>query len=110
MIMAFQLHGQPFIAINGGPHFKFTDGISLSVDCSTQEEIDYFWKKLTAGGEEMPCSWLKDKFGVFWQVNPAILGKMLSDTDPAKSGKVMQAMLKMKKIEIELLKKAYAGK
>jgi predicted 3-demethylubiquinone-9 3-methyltransferase (glyoxalase superfamily) len=106
----FELDGQPFMALNGGPLFKFTEAISLFVNCETQAEVDELWENLSAGGQKSRCGWLKDKFGVFWQVNPAILGKMLSDPDPAKSGRVMQAMLKMKKIEIEPLKKAYAGK
>jgi len=107
MTVEFELDGQPFIALNGGPQFKFTEAISLSVDCKTQKEVDEFWAKLSAGGEQGPCGWLKDKYGLSWQVNPAILGEMLSDPDPKKSKRVMQAMLKMKKIEIEGLRKAY---
>jgi predicted 3-demethylubiquinone-9 3-methyltransferase (glyoxalase superfamily) len=107
MTVAFELDGQPFIALNGGPHFKFTEAISFSVDCKTQPEVDEFWGKLSAGGEESQCGWLKDKFGLSWQINPSVLGKMLSDPDPRKSKRVMEAMLKMKKIDIEVLKQAY---
>jgi predicted 3-demethylubiquinone-9 3-methyltransferase (glyoxalase superfamily) len=107
MTVAFELDGQPFIALNGGPHFKFTEAISFSVDCKTQQEVDEFWGKLSAGGEESQCGWLKDKFGLSWQINPSVLGKMLSDPDPRKSKRVMEAMLKMKKIDIEVLKQAY---
>ncbi len=109
MTVVFQLEGQEFLALNGGPQFKFTEAISLSVDCKTQQEVDEFWGKLSAGGEEGPCGWLKDKYGLSWQINPAILGEMLSDPDPQKSGRVMEAMLQMKKIDIEKLKRAYAG-
>ena len=107
MTVEFELDGQRFIALNGGPQFKFTEAVSFSVECGTQEEIDHFCEELSAGGEQGPCGWLKDKFGLSWQVNPAILGKMLSDPDPKRSKRVMQAMLKMKKIDIEGLKKAY---
>jgi len=109
MTVVFQLEGQEFLALNGGPQFKFTEAISLSVDCKTQQEVDEFWEKLSAGGEEGPCGWLKDKYGLSWQINPTILGEMLSDPDPQKSGRVMEAMLQMKKIDIEKLKRAYAG-
>jgi len=108
MTVLFELDGQQFIALNGGPQFKFTEALSLSVSCETQEEVDRFWEKLSAGGEEGPCGWLKDKYGLSWQVNPTILGKMLSDLDPKKSRRVMEAMLKMKKIDIAALKQAYA--
>jgi predicted 3-demethylubiquinone-9 3-methyltransferase (glyoxalase superfamily) len=107
MTVTFELGGQQFIALNGGPHFKFTEAISLSVDCKTQEEVDEFWKRLSAGGEEGQCGWLKDRYGLSWQVNPSILGEMLSDPDPEKSKRVMAAMLKMKKIDIGRLKQAY---
>jgi len=110
MTVTFELDGQEFVALNGGPHFKFTDGISLSVDCKTQEEIDSYWEKLSDGGEEGPCGWLKDKFGLSWQINPTILGEMLGDSDPKKSKRAMEAMLKMKKISIEGLKRAYEGR
>jgi predicted 3-demethylubiquinone-9 3-methyltransferase (glyoxalase superfamily) len=110
MTVEFELDGQPFIALNGGPHFKFTEAISFSVDCETQQEVDEYWAKLSAGGQEGPCGWLKDKFGLSWQVNPRVLGKMLSDPDPAKSKRAMEAMLRMKKIDIAELEKAYAGR
>ena len=107
MTVVFELEGQEFIALNGGPQFKFTEAISFSVSCNTQKEVDEFWEKLSKGGEEGPCGWLKDKYGLSWQINPAILGEMLSDPDPKKSRRVMEAMLKMKKIDIAALKKAY---
>lgn len=107
MTVRFQLEGQEFIALNGGPHFKFTEAISFSVDCKTQPEVDEFWEKLSAGGEEGPCGWLKDKYGLSWQINPTILGEMLNDPDPQKSKRVMQAMLQMKKIDIQALRRAY---
>ena len=110
MTVVFQLDGREFIALNGGPQFKFTEAVSFSVDCRTQQEVDQYWQKLSAGGEEGPCGWLKDKYGLSWQVNPAALGQMLSDPDPAKSKRVMQAMLGMKKIDIEGLKRAYEGR
>ena len=110
MTVAFELDGQEFIALNGGPQFKFTEAISLSVTCTTQEEVDHFWEKLSEGGEQGPCGWLKDKYGLSWQVNPTILGEMLADPDPRKAGRVMEAMLKMKKIDIKVLKQAYEGK
>jgi predicted 3-demethylubiquinone-9 3-methyltransferase (glyoxalase superfamily) len=109
MTVVFELDGQKFVALNGGSHFKFTDGISLSVDCRTQEEVDTYWEKLSEGGEPGPCGWLKDRFGLYWQINPTILSEMLSDPDPKKSKRVMEAMLKMKKISIEGLKRAYKG-
>ena len=107
MTVEFQLDGQDFIALNGGPHFKFTEAISFSVDCETQEEVDHFWEKLSAGGEKSRCGWLKDKYGLSWQVNPRVLGEMLGDKDPEKAKRVMEAMLKMDKIDIAALKKAY---
>ena len=107
MTVTFQLEGQEFIALNGGPQFKFTEAISFSVDCKTQEEVDELWEKLSAGGEEGPCGWLKDKYGLSWQINPTVLGEMLSDPDPEKSQRVMKAMLQMKKIDIKTLKQAY---
>jgi predicted 3-demethylubiquinone-9 3-methyltransferase (glyoxalase superfamily) len=110
MTVAFLLDGQEFIALNGGPHFKFTEGISLLVACRTQAEIDRYWDKLVEGGEPGPCGWLKDKFGLSWQVNPTVLGEMLGDPDPGKAKRVMEAMLQMKKIDIEGLKKAYEGR
>lgn len=111
MTVQFRLDGQEFIALNGGPHFTFNESISFSVDCKTQEEVDEYWTKLTAdGGEEGPCGWLKDRFGLSWQINPSILGKMLSDPDPQKAKRTMEAMLKMKKIDIAELQRAYDGR
>ena len=107
MTVVFELEGQEFIALNGGPQFKFTEAISFSVNCETQKEVDQFWEKLSQGGEEGPCGWLKDRYGLSWQINPVILGEMLSDPDPKKSRRVMEAMLNMKKIDIAALKKAY---
>ena len=104
MTVDFNLNGQPFIGLNGGPHFKFTEAVSFTIPCDTQEEIDFYWEKLTAGGEEGPCGWLKDKFGLSWQVVPTILPKLLKD--PEKSGRVMNAFMKMKKFDIEELKNA----
>jgi predicted 3-demethylubiquinone-9 3-methyltransferase (glyoxalase superfamily) len=109
MTAKFRIEGQELIALNGGPHFKFTEAISFSVDCKTQKEVDELWEKLTKDGEEQPCGWLKDKYGLSWQINPTVLGEMLNDPDPVKSQRVMQAMLQMKKIDIETLKRAYAG-
>src|SRR6267378_7779044 len=101
MTMEFQLEGQNFVAINGGPHFKFTEAISFVVDCDTQEEVDYFWEKLTAdGGQESQCGWLKDKFGVSWQIVPTVLPELFQAKDPEKLQRVMKAMLQMKKIDI----------
>ena len=107
MTVTFQLEGQEFIALNGGPQFKFTEAISFSVDCKTQEEVDELWEKLSEGGEEGPCGWLKEKYGLSWQINPTVLGEMLSDPDPEKSQRVMKAMLQMGKIDIKTLKQAY---
>jgi predicted 3-demethylubiquinone-9 3-methyltransferase (glyoxalase superfamily) len=105
--VSFELDGQEFTALNGGPNFKFTEAISFFVSCETQAEVDELWEKLTAGGEEIQCGWLKDKYGLSWQIVPTALGKLLGDPDPVKSQRVMQAMLKMKKIEIAGLKQAY---
>jgi predicted 3-demethylubiquinone-9 3-methyltransferase (glyoxalase superfamily) len=107
MSATFVLAGQKFMALNGGPQFKFTEAISFFVSCETQKEIDYFWEELSAGGEKSRCGWLKDKFGVSWQVVPPILGDMLNDEDAGKSQRVMQAMLKMDKLDIKKLKQAY---
>ena len=107
MTVTFQLDGQEFMALNGGPVFKFSEAISLMVNCETQEEIDYFWEKLSAGGEESVCGWLKDKFGLSWQIVPAALGEMMKDQ--AKSERVMEALLKMKKLDLKALKQAYEG-
>ena len=106
----FELEGQEFIALNAGPQFKFNESISFLVDCKTQEEVDELWTKLTAdGGEESMCAWLKDKYGLWWQIVPSVLGEMLGDKDSEKAGRVMQAMLKMRKIIIADLQKAYEG-
>jgi predicted 3-demethylubiquinone-9 3-methyltransferase (glyoxalase superfamily) len=111
MVVAFELDGQTFTALNGGPMFKFNEAISLQVDCKTQEEVDYYWEKLSAGGDEkaQQCGWLKDQYGVSWQIVPRILVEMLSDADAAKSQRAMTAMLHMKKIDIDELKRATAG-
>lgn len=106
----FELHGQPFIALNGGSHFTFAQGISLFVSCETQAEIDELYEKLSAGGEKQPCGWLKDKFGVSWQIVPPVLGELLGDKDPHKAQRVMQAMLQMTKIDIAALRQAYEKK
>jgi predicted 3-demethylubiquinone-9 3-methyltransferase (glyoxalase superfamily) len=110
MTVEFELDGQQFTALNGGPVFKFTEAISLVVNCETQEEVDHFWEKLSSGGQEVQCGWLKDRFGVSWQVVPTVLSEMLQDKDPEKSKRVMAAMLKMTKISIEGLKNAYEGR
>src|SRR5258708_22110477 len=107
MTATFSLNGQEFMALNGGPHFKFTEAISFFVSCETQEEVDELWEKLSEGGEEGQCGWLKDKFGMSWQIIPTALGELMGDKDPEKSNRVMQAMLQMHKIEIEKLKQAY---
>jgi predicted 3-demethylubiquinone-9 3-methyltransferase (glyoxalase superfamily) len=107
MTATFQLEGQEFIALNGGPDHKFTEAISLFVDCKTQEEVDELWEKLSTGGEQGPCGWLKDRFGLSWQIVPSVLGELLGDPDPVKSQRVMQAMLQMSKIDIAGLKAAY---
>ena len=110
MTVEFQLEKRDFVALNGGPHFNFSEGISLSVECKSQKEVDEYSEKLSSGGGEVgPCGWVKDKFGVSWQVTPTILIEMIGDSDPAKANRVMKAMMKMKKIDIEALKKAYAG-
>ncbi len=103
----FQLEGQEFYALNGGPVFTFSQAISFFVSCETQPEIDAFWEKLSAGGEKQQCGWLKDKYGISWQIVPVLLGRLLNDPDPVKSGRVMKAMLQMKKLDIALLKRAY---
>jgi predicted 3-demethylubiquinone-9 3-methyltransferase (glyoxalase superfamily) len=105
----FQLEGQEFVALNGGPHFKFTEAVSFVVNCETQEEVDEFWEKLVEGGEESQCGWLKDKYGLSWQIVPTILIEMLQDKDPEKSQRVMKAMLQMVKLDIRTLKQAYEG-
>jgi predicted 3-demethylubiquinone-9 3-methyltransferase (glyoxalase superfamily) len=107
LTVSFQLDGQEFVGLNGGPHFKFSEAISFAVMCTSQEEVDDFWKKLTEGGQEVECGWLKDKYGLSWQITPEILPEMLSDPDPQKSGRVMRAMMTMKKIDIAALQRAY---
>ena len=109
MTVAFELDGQCFTALNGGPMFKFTEAISLVVNCETQDEIDHFWSKLSGGGQEVQCGWLKDRFGVSWQVVPAVLPELLQDKDPDKARRVMAAIMKMKKLHIDVLKRAWAG-
>jgi predicted 3-demethylubiquinone-9 3-methyltransferase (glyoxalase superfamily) len=107
MSATFQLEGQEFHALNGGPQYKFTPAISLFVSCETQQEVDELWSKLTAdGGAEQPCGWLRDKFGLSWQIIPTILGKLLGDKDPARAQRALQAMLKMKKLDIAALERA----
>ncbi|MFC6635365.1 VOC family protein [Microbulbifer taiwanensis] len=105
----FQLEGQDFVAINGGPQFQFTPAISLFVSCKDQAEVDRLWARLTEGGEELPCGWLTDRFGVSWQIIPEVLGERMFDPDPARAGNVMQAMMQMKKIDIAAIEAAYAG-
>lgn len=108
MIVNFELEGQRFVGLNGGPQYKFSEAISFFVSCQTQAEVDEFWEKLSSeGGEEGVCGWLKDRYGVSWQIIPTALTELLSDPDPEKAGRVMQAMLQMKKIEIEGLRQAY---
>jgi predicted 3-demethylubiquinone-9 3-methyltransferase (glyoxalase superfamily) len=110
MVVAFDLDGQRVNALNGGPQFKFSEAISLWVDCKTQDEVDLYWSKLTSqGGSESVCGWLKDKYGLSWQIVPAVLPQMLQDPDPKKAKRVMDAMMTMKKFEIAALKKAYEG-
>ena len=108
MLVTFELEGQRFMALNGGPEYTFSPAISLFVDCETQAEVDELWEKLSAGGEKSRCGWLKDKYGVSWQIIPSALGELLNDPDPQKSKRVMQAMMQMTKIEIAGLKQAYA--
>jgi predicted 3-demethylubiquinone-9 3-methyltransferase (glyoxalase superfamily) len=103
----FQLEGQSFVALNGGPHFKFTEAISFVVNCQTQDEVDTYWEKLSKGGSDVQCGWLKDKFGLSWQVVPTALSKLLSDPDPEKSQRVMKALLTMKKLDVRALKQAF---
>ncbi len=107
LMATFQLEGQTFYALNGGPRFKFTEAISLFVNCETQEEVDDLWEKLSAGGEQSMCGWLKDRYGLSWQIIPTVLGELMGDKDPVKAGRVMQAMLQMNKIDIQALRQAY---
>lgn len=109
LTIAFELEGQEFIALNGGPIFKFNEAISLSVDCKTQTEVDELWERLSDGGQKSQCGWLKDKFGLSWQVVPSALVEMLQDKDATKSARVMAAMMQMNKIDIETLKRAFKG-
>jgi predicted 3-demethylubiquinone-9 3-methyltransferase (glyoxalase superfamily) len=106
MTVEFELDGQPFTALNGGPNFKFTEAISFTVHCKTQDDVDYFWEKLSAGGEKGDCGWLKDKYGLSWQVTPTVLLELLSDVNSERSKRVMEAMMKMKKLDIAELKRA----
>jgi predicted 3-demethylubiquinone-9 3-methyltransferase (glyoxalase superfamily) len=106
MTVEFELQGQKFVGLNGGPHFKFTEAISFVVNCETQEEVDRYWEKLSAGGTEVQCGWLKDQFGLSWQIVPTALPKLLSDPDPVKAGRVMKAMMTMTKIDIRGLEQA----
>ena len=110
MTVEFELAGQRFLALNGGPQFKFTEAVSFVVNCRTQAEVDRYWKKLSAGGKEIQCGWLKDKYGVPWQIVPVILGDLLADRDAAKRERVMEAMLQMVKLDIAGLKRAAAGR
>jgi predicted 3-demethylubiquinone-9 3-methyltransferase (glyoxalase superfamily) len=107
MTVAFQLDGQSFVALNGGPVFKFSEAISFVVNCQSQDEVDAYWEKLSAGGAEVQCGWLKDKFGLSWQIVPTVLPELLSDPDPEKSQRVMKAMMTMKKLDVRALKQAY---
>lgn len=109
MVVEFEINGQTFTALNGGPNFKFNEAVSFQVRCETQAEVDYYWSKLTQEGEDGPCGWLKDKFGLSWQIVPAAIPKVMTDPDPAKSERVMNAFLKMKKLEIAAIERAYAG-
>lgn len=111
LTIEFEIEGQKFVALNGGPQFQFNESVSFVVNCETQKEVDYYWEELVAdGGEESACGWLKDKFGLSWQITPTVLIDMLHDKDTEKAGRVMHAMLQMKKIDIATLKTAYAGK
>ena len=110
MTAQFEIEGQPFIALNGGPHYKPTPAISFLVDCKTQEEVDHLWSSLSDGGQPLQCGWITDKFGITWQIIPSILTELMSDKDPQKSQRVVKAMMHMVKIDIEGLKRAYADK
>jgi predicted 3-demethylubiquinone-9 3-methyltransferase (glyoxalase superfamily) len=109
MTVEFEIEGQPFLALNGGPHFKFNEAVSFQILCDNQAEVDHFWAKLAEGGSEGPCGWLKDKFGLSWQVVPKVLPELLKDANAEKAGRVMQAMLKMRKLDIAALKQAHAA-
>jgi predicted 3-demethylubiquinone-9 3-methyltransferase (glyoxalase superfamily) len=112
MTVEFEINGQPFTALNGGPVFQFTEAISFQVPCDTQEEVDYYWDRLSEGGDEQAqqCGWLKDKYGVSWQIVPTVLSELVGDPDSAKSQRAMKAMLQMKKLEIDALQRAYEGR
>jgi len=110
MVVEFEIEGQTFTALNGGPNFKFNEAVSFLINCDDQDEVDYFWEKLSDGGEEGVCGWLKDRYGLSWQITPTVLMEMIADPDPKKASRVMAAMMKMGKIEIEPLKKAYEQK
>ncbi len=110
MVVAFEIDGQPFTALNGGPIFKFDEAVSFQVLCDTQDEVDYYWNALTKdGGQEGPCGWLKDKFGLSWQVVPSAIPRMMTDPDARKSARVMNAFMKMKKLDLAAIERAYAG-
>ncbi len=109
MVVEFELDGQPFVALNGGPHFKFDESVSFQIYCETQDEIDYYWRALTGGGEEGQCGWLKDRFGLSWQVVPAAIPQMMADPDTEKSARVMNAFMKMKKLDLATITRAYHG-
>jgi len=109
MSASFRINGQDFLGLNGGPMYKFTEAVSFFIQCNNQEEIDYYWEKLTAGGEESMCGWLKDKFGLSWQVIPSVLGQLLGSPDPEKAGRAIQAMLQMRKLDIAALQAAHDG-
>ena len=109
IVVEFELGGQKFVALNCGPHLKFNEAISFQVHCETQEEIDYYWSRLTEGGQEAPCGWLKDRYGVSWQIVPTVLPEMLMDSDPEKSQRVTKVFLQMKKFDVHELRRAYLG-
>ena len=110
MVINFELEGQEFVAFNGNPEFKFTESTSFCVKCETQEEIDHYWTRILDGGQPMACGWIKDKFGLSWQITPTLLPEMLQDKNPEKAGRVMQEMMKMIKIDIQKIKDAYEGR
>jgi predicted 3-demethylubiquinone-9 3-methyltransferase (glyoxalase superfamily) len=109
MVVEFEIDGQSFTALNGGPHFKFNEAVSFQVSCETQAEIDHFWSRLSQGGQESRCGWLKDKYGVSWQIVPSVLPQMMASADGATADRVMNAVLKMKKFDLDVLNRAYAG-
>ena len=109
MTVTFELDGQSFVALNGGPEFQFNEAVSFQVDCQDQAEVDHYWSRLGEGGEEGPCGWLRDRFGLSWQIVPAALPRPLSDPDPEKATRVMQAMLQMKKLDVDAMERAAAG-